>query len=95
MRKNMETKAVLESKYVMENHNAPLIGTGVIFAYAEQSKSFFSKDLRYVLRFDTGTKKLEFLVDRMTYDRQQEGKQGILVYCRDAFISFDTRKGER
>lgn len=88
MMREKRVEAVLESKYVMENHNAPL-STGMIFAYADQSQSFFSRDMQYVLRFDLGSGKIEFQVDRRTYERQQEGKRGLLVYLKNVFIRFE------
>lgn len=84
-------EAVLESKAVIENRNAPLIDGGdrsILFVYSEKSGSFLSRDMIYTATFRIGKRRKEFRVDKNTYERLEENKTGILIYSGDVFVDF-------
>lgn len=89
MSKNVKVKAELISKYCIENFNAPLTGYGVIFAYADSSRSFMTKDIQYMVSFMIGVKMIEFQIEKSIFDRLEEGTRGWLIYDGKKFIEFE------
>lgn len=89
MFKKVKTNAILESKTIIENKTAPLIGgQSIIFASAEQSKSFMSTDIFYTLTFRMGERRKEFRVSKDVYERVEEGDEGMLEYNGANFENF-------
>ncbi len=87
--------AVLESKSVVEKKNAPIISQKMIFACAEESGSFMSKDIFYMLTFRIGKQKKEFRVTREVYERLREDDKGMLFYRSNFFEDFIMEKDEK
>ncbi len=89
MFKKEKLSAILESKTIIENKTAPLIGgQSIIFASAEQSQSFMSKDIFYTLTFRVGECRKEFRVPKDVYERVEEGDEGMLEYDGAVFYGF-------
>lgn len=86
--------AVLESKTVIEKKNAPIISQDMIFACAEESGSFMSNDVFYMLTFRIGKQKKEFRATKEIYERLKEGEKGKLVYQGSSLGDFITGKDE-
>lgn len=88
MKKTKRVEAVLDSKYTVENLNAPLTGYAVILAYVEESHGFMSRDTQYMTSFLIGKRRKDFQVDKEVYNRLREGQRGILEYAGSIFIDF-------
>lgn len=88
MIKTKQAEAVLDSKYTIENINAPLTGSDVIFAYAEESHGFMSRDVQYMVSFRIGKKQKDFQVDKEVYARLEEKSMGLLEYTGSKFVDF-------
>lgn len=91
-----KVEAVLESKAIVENNNAPLMdgNRGILFVYAEKSGSFFSKDILYTITFRIGNKRKEFRVNKVIYESLVEGTKGLLVYDGSVFENFTVLEDE-
>lgn len=88
MNKIKKVKAKLVSKYKIENKNAPLTDYGIIFAYADSSHSFMSKDVQYMVSFLVEKEKKDFQIEKEIYARLEEGSSGILKYEGKNYIEF-------
>lgn len=91
MRVLCEKNAILESKAVVEDYAEDIMNYGskyVIFALAEESRSFRKTITEYVLSFRTASGLKEFKVNKQIYDASVEGAVGDLYYYKGVYYDF-------